>query len=79
MKIPWDKHPWARYAATDRDGTIRAFRDKPLCAKSSGFWWNSIAYFDDTKCDLVIGDDKSCKDWEQSLKKKRNVKQKKSN
>jgi hypothetical protein len=42
QQIPWDKYPWAMYAAGDKDGHWQMFRDEPLCDSWKGFWWHSI-------------------------------------
>jgi len=38
-EIPWDNHKWAEYACLNSDGTMKLFRDNPICMESNKFWW----------------------------------------
>jgi len=40
-EIPWDNHEWAEYACLNFDGTMKLFRDNPICMESykEKFWF----------------------------------------
>jgi hypothetical protein len=68
IEIPWAKHKWAKFAAVDKDGMVRIFRDEPLCDKEKGFWWHSKWYSQDVEDEVTVGTDKEvAKDWTNSM------------
>jgi len=43
-QIPWKNYEWAEYACLNKDGTMRLFRDKPICMEQNNFWWPRYSY-----------------------------------
>ena len=41
-EIPWNEYEWAEYAALNHDGTMKLFRDEPICmdAYKEKFWFH---------------------------------------
>lgn len=72
-EIPWDKYKWAKYATLSKKGTLKLFRDKPMCVTRNGFWWFSKSYHDkpDTfEFEEVLDDFEFNGDWTQTLTKR---------
>lgn len=57
-----EAYPWARWAATDEDGLVTVFSDKPVKAKYSWIWVSFTNW--DTVNSLT---ERLCPDWRDSL------------
>jgi hypothetical protein len=69
-EIPWNKYKWAKYACLSKNGTLKLFRDKPLCENTKGFWWFSKTYptkSEDYEIEVVLGDYNFKGDWTETL------------